>query len=324
MAEGKKSEGAKDKSTSSGKTKSSGGGNTAGKKKSAVAGGVTATKKESKAATASKGEGAETISRASAPEAGNVEKNKSAGSGPLKTFMIIGAAILIAVLLIYLNFSQISKAAIEKLASNSLGVPVTIGNMEIDAREKKITVTDLKIANPEGFETPYLMESQTVLVDGESFSRDKVVFEEMLFKGTVIHFIMDEKETNLSALGKNLKKPDREKTEAEKSPVKIVIRELTIGNARLVPSPNLVKLGVREVELPVISGSVGDPETGISPQRAITEVTKIIVNVAAERATRSDFVDRLKADPAGTITEKLGIKKDTIDSIKHGLGNLFE
>ncbi len=267
----------------------------------------------------------ETMAQAAAKEIGpgSGRKNPKYGLGAILT---LGGIILVLVLLlIYMNISRISKAAIEEITSNALGVPVTIEEMLVEPRELRVTVSGLKIANPAGFEEPYALEAQQIIIEGENFSREKLVFNEMSFSGTIVYLAIKDQKSNLSELSENLareKVPDSDPASTEGP--RIVVHDLSISDARLVPSQMLIEMGAQEVNLPRISGSIGEREDGISPDRAISEVTGIILDVAAKRAIRAGIMKGLEDKASDSLADKLGIKPEAVESVKEGIRGLFE
>jgi hypothetical protein len=273
----------------------------------------------------------ETVSQGATGQAATKAKGPGSGRKDSKYSLsailtLAGIILLLGFLLVYMNISRISKAGIEQLASNALGVPVTIEEMVVEPKDLRVTVSGLKIANPEGYETPYAMETQQILIEGESFSKKKLVFNKMSFTGTTVYLSVNDQTSNLSELEENLPEEEPSATEekAEAPGPKIVVHDLSIRDAKLVPSESLKELGVKEVRLPPIQGAIGEQEDGVSPERAMTEVTGIIMEVATKRAVRAGIMKGLTEDTQESIADKLGIKPEAVESIKEGLMGLFE
>ncbi|MDX1382103.1 MAG: hypothetical protein R3190_00600 [Thermoanaerobaculia bacterium] len=61
--------------------------------------------------------------------------------------------VIVAAALLFLarNLDAIVEVAIERIASRQLGVPVTVGSVDLELREGRGTILDLVIANPDGY-----------------------------------------------------------------------------------------------------------------------------------------------------------------------------
>lgn len=272
------------------------------------------------------------INQTAANVTGPGSGRKNPGYGLVSILTLGGIILVLVLLLVYMNISRLSKAGIEQLASRSLGVPVTIEEMIVEPKAKRVTVTGLRIANPEGFEAPYAIEAGSILITGENFSKRLLEFNEIAFIDTTIHLIANEETTNLSALGNRLNKGEKSTGQPSdnglatqgKGETKIIVHRLLIENARLVPSSSLGEIGIEPVSLPTISGSIGEQEGGISVDRAISEVTGIILEVATKRAVRAGIIKGLSEDASNSIAEKLGIRPEAIESLKQGIKGIFE
>ena len=68
-----------------------------------------------------------------------------------KLLIVILISITALSIFVYLNFSSFTKKMIEEVASESLGVKVTIAKFDLSLTEKSVTINGIAIANPTGF-----------------------------------------------------------------------------------------------------------------------------------------------------------------------------
>lgn len=213
---------------------------------------------------------------------------------PHAAIVLIGVLVL-GVLLLFMNGSHLSKKSVEALASESLGVDVTIEEMRYEPKEKRVTITGLKIANPEGFDSPYLLETGKVVVEGKSFSKKEVVFSNIVFSDSFIYLDINQETTNLSAMADNVKKEDDGNKKKSKKKKKskypgIVVENLVFESAKLMPSQGLQKLGLKVVSLPDISGGIGQEGDGVTPEEVIDGVMRAVIRVSAQRTSGSSML----------------------------------
>ena len=55
-----------------------------------------------------------------------------------------------------MNFGSVAKALIEKVGSDVLQTKVTLSSVDISLSDQSVALKGLKIANPQGFKSPYL------------------------------------------------------------------------------------------------------------------------------------------------------------------------
>ena len=90
------------------------------------------------------------------------------------SLFLLGIGVLFFVIIgsyIFVNMDSLAKDFTEKAASDALGVPVTIGKMQILLDQKKVIVSDVAVANPPGYNKPNAITISTISVAGESFTR---------------------------------------------------------------------------------------------------------------------------------------------------------
>ncbi len=255
-------------------------------------------------------------------------KPKKSGATVFATSVAFIIVALIAVgFYVYMNLSGFSKAAVESLASKTLGVPVTIAEMEVNLDEMSVLISGLRVGNMPGFASENIMEVGTINVSAQSLSREKVVFDDIIVSDSVIYLDIHNEKTNLYALSENIKAKEAQPESAanDNKPVtKVVVNRLLIENAKLEATSNLPDVDVRPVTLPDISGSIGRETGGVTPEKAVREVGLIVTKVALRRAIRTNLIDSLVEKKLDDAVEKLGIEEEAVDSIKNNIRSMFQ
>ncbi len=127
---------------------------------------MTAIKKK----TPTKTDTADTPHKASAPKStkGANANEKKAFAGLV--FAIVGAFVLVGIVVVLMNMGSMVKATVEKIASDTLGVPVTLATLDIKPVEMSIIATGLNVGNPQGFTRPFSFTAGKISIMAESFS----------------------------------------------------------------------------------------------------------------------------------------------------------
>lgn len=249
------------------------------------------------------------------------KQKNTAKKSKLPLIGALAAVIVITGVVAVLNFSSVARAAIERVASNTLGVPVTIGALDIDLQNKTVTAGGLRIGNPAGFAKPYAMSFDTISVAAESLSGEKLVFSEILVSGTDINIEVNETTTNLHAIKENVDRGAAARGPSDKPLPKVVIRTLRFEKASLNPAVTLTGGDMQSVVIPDITmNGIGERENGILVSEAMVQVLNHVIQVASRAAAKSGFFEGLAADRL----KELGISSSVIDQIKGDVGKAID
>jgi uncharacterized protein involved in outer membrane biogenesis len=240
----------------------------------------------------------------------------------MKTKNIVIVALLVALIgggwFVYRNMFDWARIQAEKVASESLGVKVTIGSIGASFRDKSVSVKNIKIGNPKGFDTAYAVKLGDIQVVADVLSRDKVVIKKVLVSDNNINLEMKGASSNLNALQSGIKKSGKptasEKT--SKTPT-LNIKDLVIDKSSINFQSDLVKNN-GEVVMPTIHlKNVGQDNNQASA--VVAQITRAVLNEALTAAARSGVLQNLSK--AGTDALKGGLKTGT-DELKKSLGKI--
>lgn len=250
-------------------------------------------------------------------------KAKKSEKRDLKRPLIAGgllAAVLITVLI--MNASSVIKAQTEKLASQTLGVPVTIAAMHIKPSEKTITVAGLNIANPDGYQKPHAIHIDKIKITADSLARDLLKFKDIQIDGTDINLEVIESGTNLTTIRNHMnhKAAAANATEAKK-PIKVIVSNLLFKDAVLNPSMTLIDGDLEPVTISSLQiTGLGERRGGILASEAMAQIMDQLVRASMEGASQNGFLQGLSVD---TLRD-MGLGAGFVDQAKENLKNLSD
>ncbi len=170
--------------------------------------------------------------------------------GKVVKFVLIGIVFLIILAVILFKFygERAIIVGAETGGTKALGVPVEIAGFKLKITGGSGTIEGLSIANPTGFNNPYLMQMEQghVKVNLKSLMSDEVIIETVHLDNLHITFEQKGLTSNVQVITENLKskgEPEAEKpqTPADKSQKKVVISDFQIRGAKvsvkLLPIP---------------------------------------------------------------------------------------
>ncbi|MFP4386650.1 MAG: hypothetical protein ACLFP8_05400 [Alphaproteobacteria bacterium] len=208
--------------------------------------------------------------------------------------LVIGGGIYL-----YMNINSITKDYSERAASDALGVPVTIGEMDILLEDMKVVVRDVAVANPEGYRNAHAITIKNIMLDGESFSPQHLTFSSVDVDGTDVFLEVSQNGLNLGALQKataqELQDGEGEAQTADSTAAKVIVRRFSLTGAKLTPSvTHLPSRDFSAVEVPDIRLSdIGEKENGVVAEEAIAQIMNVVIKEVAKTANREGFLKGL-------------------------------
>lgn len=244
-------------------------------------------------------------------------KQKTGMKHAILTFVAL--ILIIGIYVGITQFSNIAKSITEKVATNALKTPVHIETMDIDIPNLSVNVKNISIENPKGygFSNKNIMTINEVLVDVESFETGLLAFESIGAIGTEVFLEAKSNKVNLAILKENLKAPKSDTeivaTTDEGEPIKVIIRNLHIGEGALYPSVDLVDDLPEKVDFgPVKITGIGVREEGAIARDAIEQAFEAIVNTAVNKAL-AEGVFKGVEDIIGKTQDQVGKKFEELD-----------
>ncbi len=258
---------------------------------------------------------------------------------PVRIAVIAAASLLGLGVVAYTLRNPVATAIARSAASGVLKVPVEIGWVSIDVWGAAITVEDVKVGNPKGFEPPHALVARRISVDvsGES-STSTLVVDAIELDGVGVWFLLDGTRNNIAELVKGMEgtEPKDTKPAAGGPGVEVLIRRLTLTDTEvhLSEKPSgkdvpvlakLAKVEARDISSKASSGDLAAQVTG----EAFEAVMGAVVSEMGTRlpaAVGKGVTDAL--GQAGTVigetlkdaTKGVG---DALNGVGDGLGGMF-
>ena len=220
--------------------------------------------------------------------------------------ILVGLAIVLAIVVggasVYLD--GILKGAVERGATAALGVETTIGSVSLGLLAGELRLSDLEVANPEGFEGPHIMKLRSghVSVSIPSLLSNTIEVEDLTLEGLEVVLEHSGRRTNYEVLIGNLEARESQPASsgsAESVGPDVLVREILI---RDTTAKVALLLGTTySVEIPEIRlTDVGTAGRGVPLSAVIGTVTKAVLTSVAK-----------SSGLAGAVTQQLrtGLRK---------------
>ncbi len=227
------------------------------------------------------------------------------------------------------KIDTLAKPMAERIASEALGVRVTIGAMVISLPEKRVDVMNIRIANPPGFSKPHAVTIEGAQVALNSVADKLVDLKTISLNGTQVFLEVKEGGTNLHALKKGIKGADAKAQEED--PLKVIIRRFALNNTKINPSVTLIsEQNLEPVTIaPIILKDIGVKENGILAREAVAQIMAPLLQTFGRAAGDAGFYqglsgEALKEMGMGQLDQIKTQIQDEVDKIGEGLKGLFD
>ena len=208
-----------------------------------------------------------------------------------RVMIILVSVILVLLAGLVLFLDSIVKTAVNKVAPQLMGVPVSLTNADFSLLRGEVKLEGLVIGNPEGFKTPYAMKLGKLEVDIKTSSlfSKKIVIRKVHVIGPEITYERGLTDSNLSALLKQLEgetrpaegnEPEAEKE--KKAGKKVQIDDFLLDDAKVNLSITGLGGNALPVPLPAIHlTDIGKAEGGAT----VVEVIRLILSAVVSSVT---------------------------------------
>jgi len=246
--------------------------------------------------------------------------------------MLVGIVVVIVVLLLALvltlpfTIGPIVKTAASVGGPKALGVPVSVGDVKLSPLAGTLTISQVKVGNPEGYSKTdsFAVDKVEVGLNVSSLMSDTIVVRKIQIDAPAIAFESKKGLSNFDAMLANAKKSSEENEKAEKSGEKkagkkVVIEEFTLNNAKVSYASDLTMGKALKIALPSVTvRDIGKEKGGTSFVDALTEVMNGILGGVSQAATSA-------VGTAGDMLKGLGgsasdAAKSTTDALKGAAG----
>lgn len=216
-----------------------------------------------------------------------------------KIAIILAALVLLAFLSVGLFIDSIVASAIEGAATSALGVETEVGSTDVGLLSGGLALSNLRIANPPGYETPHLLTLGHVdaRISVGSLWDDTIVTERILLEDLSVNAETRGGKLNFEVVRENVRRTGSAKPSGEgagKTVKRFVIDELLIRNTTAQVKTPILNLSteIPEIRLTDIGKEGG---RGVSH----SELAQLILKEVEKAATKGN------TSPGGGLLDKL-------------------
>ena len=206
------------------------------------------------------------------------------------------------------NLDNIVKAAIEKYGTEVTQTRVKVGGVKIGLTDGKGSISNLKISNPQGFNTDYLFHMDTISVglDTGKLSTDLIVVKQILLDGPSIIYELSKNGSNVDVIKKNVEKLSSNGSDSgSSSGPKVIIENLIIKNGDVQVSSSMVKGKTLSTKLPTIHmRDIGKHKGGATPTEIAQEIIKVLTKHIGAAAGKLDLRTLMDQEMLKNLGEK--------------------
>lgn len=189
------------------------------------------------------------------------------------------------------TYNVTQKYVIENMATEALGVRVTIGEVHWNAEQATARIGHVQVFNPKGFSDGAAIEIENIDVTLEPSSRGLIRISEIAASNMQVNLEVRKNKSNLGAITEKMKhiKPPANLTDTEK--LKVMVDHVGVINNRVRPRSLLV---ARRKIVPVQNlefSQIGYMEKGLHLKAAITQAWNLLVPQFVTVAQQSGFFE---------------------------------
>ena len=198
--------------------------------------------------------------------------------------------LIVALVIVYLNLNSIVRSTVETQASKSLQVKTTLAGANLALFGGTVSLDDLKIGSPQGYNAPemFTLDGVKVNVSFGELREDPIRISSIVINEPKL--VLERKGTkfNFQALMDQMPKDDTPSDPAAE-PMKLVIGELRVNNTVVALQPNFPGLP-EEISIPIPSVFLKDIGSGEGSENgaAINDVIMTVITAIAAKASESD------------------------------------
>ena len=256
----------------------------------------------------------------------------------------VGGCLVLLITAVIFYIDLIASEAIERGGTAALGLEMRVGRVRLGLLSTKLSLSDMTVANPEGFEAPHLLklEKGELEVGLSELRADPIVISRIVLSGIELNLEKDRGRTNFGVLLENLSRSEADasasKAEGEAGAGlvigEVLIRDVT-ARGQLIPlQGERTKL---EVNVPEIRmRDLGSGESGMSMTQLAGVLTKaILAGVAQQSASLPSELSgdlrrhlaplgKVRVEVPGVATSAAGRSVQSVKDAAEKAGELLE
>ena len=204
------------------------------------------------------------------------------------------------------NLNHFAKDYAEKIASETLGVAVTIGDLDVDLKSRNARVKNLNVKNVQGYPSDYLLKVSQIDVVLGDLSKALVRFEQIDVSGVQIWMDVKPEGSNIQAVQNRV---NASKKASSDENVKVIIDRLSlramtlntgvtaVGEVRTFDPVSMPDLSLRDI---------GKRENGVLARDAIAQVWQSLSRKIIAEAPQKALIEDVKNKAVNKVRGFLG------------------
>ncbi len=245
----------------------------------------------------------------------------------VRLVLAVVVIVLVAGIVGYLWLDSIAKAAVERGGTYAMGVETTVAKVALQPFSGKMQMKGLKVANPEGFAGPHLMQTGTFdveLVPG-SLLEDTVVLKKFELDGLDLYIDQQMPKSNISVIMDNLKKlggdepKEEEKSEGKKVQVDIITIRNVVAHVKVLVGPEFT-IKVPKIEMKNVTG---DNAAGVALPELVARILPAVLAAVLEEGKGvlpADLTKVLQGDVSAVAAQLGGQVEDMVKGVQGDIG----
>jgi hypothetical protein len=242
-----------------------------------------------------------------------------------KTLISVVFLLLLAGGGLFFYLDSIVKSGIEVVGSNLLGTVVTVDSVSLSPLSGQGSISGLRVENPEGFESQYAFELDSVLVsiDVNSVFTDAAEIESIVIMQPVITYETKIASDNIRTLLDNLDEGDAPSSDPETeddSAQQIIIREFRMVGSQLNFVSALVSapITLADIEIRDIGAEGGSASAANAVRVVLQELVASILN-----SDDLPGLDGLRESVEGRIQDGAQRVEEAVEDLGDRLRNIL-
>lgn len=209
--------------------------------------------------------------------------------------------------LLFSNLDAIVASMIETEGSRALGTEVRVSGVTLDLAAGKAGISDLTIANPEGFSSSHVFDLEAIEVDlaVSSLGSDTLIIDAIdIGASKIVYELKEDGSSNVQALLDGMPEKSGSSGRPAEGEVRLIIDRLNFAGSNITVISEMEDVDDQSVDLPSFDmQGIGRPD-GASGEAVAKAITVELAGEVIEAAARAGL-KRVIEKKAGELLDKL-------------------
>lgn len=220
-----------------------------------------------------------------------------------------------------MNMNSIAQHMAERIATDTLGVRVSIGSMDISLQDKSVTVSNVRVGNPAGYSGAHSATIEQIHMKAQTLSQALLRFNDISVTGSEVYLEVKQNGTNLTDI-KNRVNSKAAAGDKAAQQIKVIIENMRIE--RMKVNPSILLIGSQKMEpitVPdIVLTGIGVKENGVLAREAIAQIWTSISKNVSKQANEAGFYEGIS--PEGFKELGVGRVEEIKENIQRNVNEL--